>query len=306
MSTPDLSAFNFSFDPTLDTWAVSDEPRDLDSSEIFLPNVEGRSEFLPPDPDRVPVIEKSVNTDDPAYAARPADERTRELLSQMRPHRATLLGVLAACEAPVAATAMKDTVERISGRKFSVYTPSNFCTMLEVAGGLERVTAEGEPYRADAITPELVEVNGQEFWRPTTPATVHWRTTEAGAAVLAEDDPAARIERLFAKEPEFLPVYKRILLMADTEEGTSMGLMSVAVDTDPAVADNRRFYVQHFVESLERAGAFVWADGAWRVTDTGRAALAGALAEVVDDYEVPAVEDVTSADVPTLTDGVNW
>ena len=136
---------------------------------------------------------------------------------------------------------------------------------------------------------------------------LHFRnTTEAGATVLAEDDPAARIERLFAKEPEFLPVYKRILLMADTEEGTSMGLMSVAVDTDPAIAENRRFYVQHFVESLERAGAFVWADGAWRATDAGRTALAGALAEVIDDYEVPAVDDVTCANVPTLTDGVNW
>ena len=68
MSTPDLSAFNFSFDPTLDTWAVSNEPAELDSSEIFLPNVEGRTEFLPPDPDRVPVIENSVRTDDPTYA----------------------------------------------------------------------------------------------------------------------------------------------------------------------------------------------------------------------------------------------
>ena len=35
-------------------------------------------------------------------------------------------------------------------------------------------------------------------------------------------------------------------------------------------------------------------------------ALAGALAEVIDDYEVPAVDDVTCANVPTLTDGVNW
>ena len=306
MSAPDLSAFNFSFDPTLDTWAVSDTPHELDSSEIFLPNVEGRSEFLPPDPDRVPVIEKSIRTDDPAYAARPAVERTRELLSQMRPHRATLLGVLAACEEPVATAAMKDAVERISGRKFSVYTPSNFCTMLEVAGALERVTAAGEPYDTEAIAPAMVEVDGREFWQPTAPAPVYWRTAEAGTTVLAEDDPTGRIERLFAKEPEFLPVYKRILLMADTEEGTSMGLMSVAVDTDPAVADNRRFYVQHFVESLERAGAFVWADGAWRATDAGRAALTGALAAVVDDYDVPAVEDVTSADVPTLTDGVNW
>ena len=219
MSTPDLSAFNFSFDPTLDTWAVSDEPAELDSSEIFLPNVEGRTEFLPPDPDRVPVIENSVRTDDPAYAARPAEERTRELLSQMRPHRATLLGILAACETPMATSAMKEAVERISGRKFSVYTPSNFCTMLEVAGGLARVTDTGEPLHRRVRAPEMVEVDGRAFWRPTTPPPVYWQTTEAGAAVLAEDDPAARIERLFAKEPEFLPVYKRILLMADTEEG---------------------------------------------------------------------------------------
>ena len=68
MSTPDLSAFNFSFDPTLDTWAVSDEPAELDSPEIFLPNVEGRTEFLPPDPDRVPVIENSVPPAPPTSA----------------------------------------------------------------------------------------------------------------------------------------------------------------------------------------------------------------------------------------------
>lgn len=177
-----------------------------------------------------------MRTDDPAYAARPADERTRELLSQMRPHRATLLGILAACEAPMATSAMKEAVERISGRKFSVYTPSNFCTMLEVAGGLARVTDAGEPYTDEVRAPEMVEVDGRAFWRPTTPPPVYWQTTEAGATVLAEDDPAARIERLSAKEPEFLPCTSCILLMADTEEGTGMGLMSVAVDTDPAIA----------------------------------------------------------------------
>lgn len=47
MNTPDLSAFNFSFDPTLDTWAVQEPESELDPSEIFLPNTEGRSEFLP-------------------------------------------------------------------------------------------------------------------------------------------------------------------------------------------------------------------------------------------------------------------
>ena len=181
-----------------------------------------------------------------------------------------------------------------------------------LSSGLYLITAKAGERRCGCVVNTLVQVASEPATlsvslnqeNATTAAILE--SGRFAATVLAEDDPAARIERLFAKEPEFLPVYKRILLMADTEEGPSLGLMSVAVDTDPAIAENRRFYVQHFVESLERAGAFVWADGAWRATDAGRAALTGALAEVIDDYEVPAVDDVTCANVPTLTDGVNW
>ena len=133
---------------------------------------------------------------------------------------------------------------------------------------------------------------------------MYWKTTEAGTEALASDDPAGRIARLLDGEPEFLPVYKRVLTLADAPAGTTMGLMSVAVDTDPAVSENRRFYVQHFVESLERAGALVWRDGAWHTTEAGQAALTESLADVVDDYDIPAVEDV--CDVPTTTDGINW
>lgn len=305
MSTPDLSSFNFSFDPTLDTWAVQEQDTELDSSEIFLPNVEGRTEFLPPDPDRVPIIEASVNRDDPAWAARPAAERTAELFGQMRPHRAILLGILeAASDAPLTTTEVAEACERISGRKFSVYSPSNFCTMLEEVGALDRVTAEGAPYGEARPEPARVQVDGVEYWEPTLPPVVHWKTTEVGAAQLADDDPDARIARLFAAEPEFLSVYKRVLTLGCAPEGSSMGLMSVAVDTDPAVAQKRRFYVQHFVESLERAGGFVWRDGAWHTTAAGEAALTDALADVVDDYEIPAVEDV--CEMPTTTDGVRW
>ena len=302
MSAPDLSAFNFSFDPSLDTWAVQE--KELDSSDIFLPNEEGTSEFLPPDPDKIPIIETSVNQYDPAYAARPAEERTRELFGQMRPHRQTLMGILSAAAEPISTAQVRETLEGSGRVKFSVYSPSNFCTMLEVAGALDRVTETGEPYDDALPEPAIVEVDGVEYYEPGVPPTVFWRTTEAGATVLAEDDPADRIARLFESEPEYLPVYKRVLTMASEPEGTSMALMSVAVDTDPFVADERRFYVQHFVEGLERAGAFVWENNAWHTTEAGAAALAGALADVVDDYEIPAVEDV--AELPTVSDGIRW
>lgn len=304
MSAPDFSAFNFSFDPTLDSWAAQDQGGELDSSDIFLPNTEGTSEFLAPDPDKVPVIEASVNQYDPAYAARPALDRTRELFGQMRPHRATLLGILEMAGCPVSTAEVRARMEGSGRAKFSVYTPSNFCTMLEVAGALDRVTAEGAPYDETKPEPAVVEIDGVAYYEPTEPPCVYWKTTEAGATLLAEDDPAERIARLFEREEAYLPVYKRVLSLALPAEGTSMGLMSVAVDTDPFVAENRRFYVQHFVESLERAGAFAWENGAWHTTEAGRGALEGPLADVVDSYEIPALEDVV--EMPTITDGVRW
>ena len=42
----------------------------------FLPNEEGRTEFLAPDPDRVPVITNAVDRDSSSYAERPAEDRT--------------------------------------------------------------------------------------------------------------------------------------------------------------------------------------------------------------------------------------
>lgn len=53
----DLGQFDFSFDPALDTWAVGDPAdRELDSSDLFLPNDEGRTEFLPPTPTGCPSL----------------------------------------------------------------------------------------------------------------------------------------------------------------------------------------------------------------------------------------------------------
>ena len=90
------------------------------------------------------------------------------------------------------------------------------------------------------------------------------------------------------------------------------------VDTAPAVDDLavERAAPPSFRQSIARgAGALVALHGgAGEVVaflggqrrHHARSALAGALAKVVDDYEVPAVDDVTCANVPTLTDGVNW
>ena len=86
MADFDLSNFSFSFDPNLEIFGGS-EPLSMDDVPgadpgVFLPNTEGRTEFLPPDPSRIPVIENAVKHDSPEYLARPAEERTSELLDR--------------------------------------------------------------------------------------------------------------------------------------------------------------------------------------------------------------------------------
>ena len=82
-----------------------------------------------------------------------------------------------------------------------------------------------------------------------------------------------------------------------------MKQMSAAVDSDPLVAtEPRNYFVQHFVEALERGEAVAWNGKAWKITEVGRQALAENLADVVDIYVVPT----GAQPAQTESNGVNW
>lgn len=303
----DLNQFTFSFDPALDDFDFS-EPTSMDEvygadPGVFLPNVEGRSEFLPPDPDRVPVIPNAVDQSAPEYAARPAQERTRELLAHMSPHRQVLLGVLRAAKEPRSNEQITQAVDDLRTHKFSVYSPSNICTMLEQAGALVRVTAEGAPYADYVPTPLIVEEDGVEFYQPTTPPTVYWRTSEAGLEALVANDPEKRAIHQLEREANLQPLYKRVLTLCARTQGATMSQLSGAVDSDPLIANPREFFVQHFVEALERCECIYWQGDAWHASELGASLLATHLADVRDDApETFAVPDT----LPAETQGVNW
>ncbi len=176
--------------------------------------------------------------------------------------------------------------------------------MLEIAGALERVTADGTPYGQTKTAPEIVVMDGVEYYRPVHAATVFWRTTEAGETMLAEDDPNARLDALFEKDERYLAVYKRILTMAAAAEGTTAAALSAAVDRDPAV-QSPRYFVQHFLEALEKCSAIEWRGGAWRLTDAGRYGLR-ALSSITDGYIVPDDAVPPTAPLSESGSGISW
>ncbi len=278
--------FDFPFDPALEGFggqfgSVDNMDYDYDPG-IFLPNVEGRTEFLPPDPERVPRIPNVVDRSAPEYAARPAEERIRELLAHMAPHRQVLLGVLREALNPCSNTHMEDVVDELRAHKFSVYSPSNICTMLESAGALERVTEDGVAYADYVPKPDIEVVDGEEYWVPTNPPEVCWQTTEPGRAALDKNDPEKRAIEQLEREAEFTHLYRQVLSAASKEEGVTMAQLSSLVDSDPSIAKPRRFFVQHFVESLERDECIAWQGKTWKTTPLGNRILKERLGGIID------------------------
>lgn len=299
-------SFDFSFDPNLDDFGMGYDEQGMpgETSGPFLPNTEGRTEFLPPDVENYPVMEHEVKQDSDEYAQRPAEERLRQLFSQLHSQKEIVHGIIDAARTPHTAEDIERGIARARSRKFSVYSTANICSMLETAGGLVRVNEDGGPYEVGDVQPDIELIDGEEYYVAATPPAMYWQSTPEAIAVMEEDDPYERVERQLAKENELLPVHKAVLKMAAAEGGTTSPKLSAALDDHPLIAKPRRFFAQHFVDVLERAGAIRWSGRVWEITTVGQHALDELLADVEDLQDLPEVGNPhkTSAE----TQGQNW
>ena len=301
--TNELDAFKFAFDPMLDPMGGGMSEEEEDTPGPFTPNAEGRTEFLPPDPDRIPAIDHAVKQDTEEYASRPAIERTRQLFEQLKSQRSILVGMIEAARTPVTTDAIEQCVEELRERRFTMYSTANLCSMLETAGAFERVTEAGEPYDQVKVEPDIVVEDGEEYWVPSTPPKVCWTATSAAFEACDAANFQDKLEALFDEEAELLPIYKHVLTMASSEGGTTMSELSAAVDSNPLIAEPRTFFVQHFIEGLERCAAVEWNGSAWEATAFGKVTL-GDLADVEDMYE--SDEQAKVGEVAAESDGIRW
>jgi hypothetical protein len=146
--------------------------------------------------------------------------------------------------------------------------------MLEQAGGLISVTPEGESTQGAPLEPDCEVEDDVEYLRPATRTLNCWKTTGAGAALLASYDPKSDIARLLGGDEAYLDIYLRVLDLCADEGGATTPQLSAAVDKDPLV-QSPRLFAQHFTERLEKAGAVKW-DGRWKITQAGQDWLARA------------------------------
>jgi hypothetical protein len=224
-----------------------------------------------------------------------AEVRIADLFASMVPRRKVLLGILGFCQTPQPVAAVGAEVDRLQENDFSVYRAANLCALLEKAGAIRRVTEDGDDLTQVKVEPRVVEVDGIEYLEPGTPPEACWLDTDEGRAALAADKPLERLTELFAADAQYLPIYKRVLMLCAQEGGQTVKDLGTAVDSDPLV-QKPRLYAPRFIDRLEKCDAVTWAK-TWVTTDIGAEGLA-MLDDVADDYLPPAPNPSPAPDPP--------
>ena len=202
--------------------------------------------------------------------------------------------MIAFCSAPQTTDALDAEVDRLQADNFSVYSPASLANLLERAGALARVTADGEPYPEGDPEPVLVEVDGVSYYEAGEAPEVCWLATEDGAAYAEADKPLDRLTDLLSEDAKYATIYERILGLTAQESGASMPIINEAVDNDELLK-SPRLYAPHFIDKLEKCDAVEWRDKSWRITEVGRAGQR-IVADLVAAQAAPEPEPEAPAD----------
>lgn len=216
----------------------------------------------------------------PKQDDRPASERIEGLFAAMPTRRRVLLAVLEYLDEPRRSDALLERVEELQEHDRAVYTGLDYAQLLLEAGAVRKTGADGSDFDEEAEqAPDIVEVDGARFYRPTDGKQVFWQATDEGRAYRAADDPFGGLRALAEEEPALRPVYRRVLEACLAEEGRSVVCLEALVNDDPLVQKPRRF-CSYFVKRLEDCGALSW-QGRWKTTGLGERALESLFADEV-------------------------
>ena len=219
---------------------------------------------------------------------RPASERIEELFSRLKPRKRVLTGILRFLDAPKRADVLQAKVDELQEYDYSVYDGYSYSKLLYRAGAIDKVDENGDPFPEDyEQEPDIIEVEGVRYYKPTDGVLVYWITTQDGWDFLAKDDPEQRMKDLLNDHIIYAPIYQTVLNACASPDGASAQLLADLVDSDPLLEKPRR-WSSFFTKRLEDCESIRWA-GAWKITDIGHKAL-GILAEIIAEQTAKEAE----------------
>ncbi|WP_302963013.1 hypothetical protein [uncultured Adlercreutzia sp.] len=256
--TLDLLAFDDEFDPlAVDDSVIDQEWMDDENpyDTIDYPTMRNMPETVHHDPVYSPERQGS------ARAALQA------LIVRNPNRRPVLLNIIGLCEGGCASSIISERVEKWQRDNWSVYAPMTLCRMLERAGALTLEmpeTAEEQENAEEGVSYLEIKETVDPIWHATADALELRAEYMSGAqfrAIVLDSD-----------ESRYAEVYERVM-DALAEAPRQLTAIEELTDTMDITKSPRRFG-QHFVDILEATDCILWGEGAWNLTDLGRAMLA--------------------------------
>jgi hypothetical protein len=203
---------------------------------------------------------------------RPASERIEDLFQSFATRRRVLLGILRFLDELKRSDVLDEKVKELQEHDKSVYSGYNYSSLLEEAGAIRKVHEDGSDFDDEVEQlPDIVEIDGARFYKPTDGKQVFWLITAEGRAYLEADDPFGRLKELIQAEPQYQTIYQRLLEYCGDGVGKSGQELSAFLDNDPLLQDPRKYF-SYFAKKLEDCDALVWTD-AWQTTEFGNKGL---------------------------------
>lgn len=133
----------------------------------------------------------------------------------------------------------------------------------------------------------LVVDPGQEYVEVELARPCTFMATQAGLEAVEARTGMEHMQELLDAEPQYIPVYKRVLTMCSAPEGRLVQEINAVIDPDPICKEPRRFST-YFLRKLEMIGAVRFVD-TWQTTSYGSKALElGLLADASEAGDIAA------------------
>ena len=212
-----------------------------------------------------------------------------EMFAAVPGNQRVFMDTMEACATPRTPGELDELMAAILATNRSVFAPVELRAIMERHGALAYEPSEEEQEarrRAQAAEEageeEPVEVDAEGCLVIAVPEPGRWVLTDAARAYLADDPLRRYVEELFAEEPRYRPVWRRLLALV-AEGPCSRETIDGVIDPLPEL-QIPKVYAGYFTGEMEKAGAMQWT-GQWEITERGREVLAQLEADETDEED---------------------